>query len=593
MTQFHSVAVPPWTPGLFRDLLCARTYSQLLYLLLSFPLGFAYFCALVLGVTFGASMVIVWVGLPILLLVLMGMLAAAELERQLAARLLGTRIQHRPRRRGADGLRAWALERMGDVGTWKSLLYLMIKLPFGLASAAIVVILVGLSAALIVFPVADSALVNLGNRTLTLPGLMATPVAGIGLLTFTAGVIRGLAHLWSLLSASLLADAEDDQQARREVLALSRSASIIAFAGSLEETLETLIAQAQTATGTAAFAVWHIETSTLPARWTLGASRALPEEFVTGLREVYQASPVLSTELRPGQAQALRNAPLTWLEDDRYAPVHACLRAADWTSVISVPLVYRGELIGRLDAFSARHEFAPRDLDFLSAVADQAAVAIENARLFERVQAQASLDERQRLARDLHDSVSQALYGVILGIRTARTWLDRDPAKAAEPLAYALSLAEGGTAEMKALLFALRPESLELEGIVAALRKQADVLSARYRLAVDADLGEEPQVSLAVKEALFRIAQEALHNMVKHAEATHVRLTLSQVGATLVLDVKDNGLGFDPHQAFPGHLGLRSMQERAKNAGGLLRLDTAPGAGVHLTVTVPCPSGAT
>src|SRR5213078_3825441 len=139
-------------------------------------------------------------------------------------------------------------------------------------------------------------------------------------------------------------------------------------------------------------------------------------------------------------------------------------------------------------------------------------------------QAKAALEERQRLARELHDSVSQALFGISLGARTARALLAQDPARAAEPIDYVQSLAEAGLAEMRALIFELRPESLESEGLVAAISKQAAALRARHQIEVRADLGAEPALPLERKEALYRIAQEATHNTVKHARAGAIDL---------------------------------------------------------------------
>jgi signal transduction histidine kinase len=220
------------------------------------------------------------------------------------------------------------------------------------------------------------------------------------------------------------------------------------------------------------------------------------------------------------------------------------------------------------------------------AVASQAAVAIENARLYQQAQELAAVEERQRLARELHDSVSQALYGIALGARTARTQLDRDPARAVEPVEYVLSLAEAGLAEMRALIFELRPESLELEGLVAGLEKQAAALRARHHVDVTADLCPEPDVSLRVKEAISRIAQEALHNTVKHARASHVDLSLSYDNGEIIIEIRDDGAGFDPGGEFPGHLGLRSMRERAAKFGGTLRIDSEPGAGTRIVASV-------
>ena len=187
--------------------------------------------------------------------------------------------------------------------------------------------------------------------------------------------------------------------------------------------------------------------------------------------------------------------------------------------------------------------------------------------------------ERRHLARELHDAVVQALYGVVLGARAARGLLDRAPGQAAEPIEYVLSLAEAGLAETRALIFDLRPESLEIEGLVAALTKQAAPLSARHGIEVHTDLCDEPALPLDIKEALYRIAQEALHNTMKHAQARRVDVRLADQAGTIVLEVCDDGRGFNPDSSFAGHLGLRSMSERATQLGGTLQIESAPGRG--------------
>jgi PAS domain S-box-containing protein len=194
--------------------------------------------------------------------------------------------------------------------------------------------------------------------------------------------------------------------------------------------------------------------------------------------------------------------------------------------------------------------------------------------------------ERRRLARELHDAVVQALYGIVLGARAARGLLDRTPGQAAEPIEYVLSLAEAGLAETRALIFDLRPESLETEGLVAALTKQAAPLSARHGLEVHTDLCDEPTLPLDIKEALYRIAQEALHNTVKHAQAGRVDLRLADQAGTVVLEVCDDGKGFNPAGSFPGHLGLRSMSERATQLGGTLQIASAPGRGTCVRAAI-------
>ncbi|MEX1158704.1 MAG: sensor histidine kinase, partial [Thermomicrobiales bacterium] len=156
----------------------------------------------------------------------------------------------------------------------------------------------------------------------------------------------------------------------------------------------------------------------------------------------------------------------------------------------------------------------------------------------------AAVEERQRLARELHDSVSQALYGISLGAQTARTLLERDPAAMAAPLDYVIELAQVGMAEMRSLIFELRPESLEAEGLVAALEKQAAAIRARQRLTVDLTLSPEPDwLSLDGKEALYRIAQESLHNTIKHAQASWIGKRLTSGADSLVLEIVDDGKG--------------------------------------------------
>src|SRR5256885_605592 len=199
--------------------------------------------------------------------------------------------------------------------------------------------------------------------------------------------------------------------------------------------------------------------------------------------------------------------------------------------------------------------------------------------LYEQAQELAALQERQRLARELHDSVSQALYGISLGAHTAKETLESDPEQALTSIDYILTLTEAGLAEMRALIFELRPESLEIEGLVAALTKQVAVLRSRYKLTVDADLGEEPDLLMETKHALYRVAQEALHNIVKHARASKVELRLARQANEITLEVHDNGKGFDPAGPFPGHLGLRSMRERVTKIGGKLSIESVPRQG--------------
>jgi PAS domain S-box-containing protein len=257
-------------------------------------------------------------------------------------------------------------------------------------------------------------------------------------------------------------------------------------------------------------------------------------------------------------------------------------------SWVAVPLKLKERVIGMLSAsHSQPGYYTLHHADLALAIANQAAIAIENARLYAQAQDLAALEERQKLARELHDSVSQALYGIALGLHTARLQLDRDPGALPESLDYLLSLADAALAEMRALIFELRPESLEREGLAAALAKQGVALQARHELVVSTDLCDEPDLPLRTKQELYRIAQEAMHNTVKHARASEVVLRLQQTADGMTMEVQDDGVGFDTTASFPGHLGLHSMCERVTNLGGTFQVASTPGAGTRICVRIP------
>jgi len=206
--------------------------------------------------------------------------------------------------------------------------------------------------------------------------------------------------------------------------------------------------------------------------------------------------------------------------------------------------------------------------------------------LLERIHEQAALEERQHLARELHDSVSQALYGILLGTNAAKRQLET-PEAALGALNYVEGLAQAGIAEMRALIFELRPEALEQDGLVGALQKLLDAMESRHNLDTEYAHPGEPEVPLALKQVLYRIAQEATHNVVKHAHASKVLLSLGWLGDSLLLQVEDDGVGFDPTLEYTGHLGLRSMRERVEELGGRLEIVSSAGAGTRVTARVP------
>lgn len=304
---------------------------------------------------------------------------------------------------------------------------------------------------------------------------------------------------------------------------------------------------------------------------------------LSDINPVRQVEPVIIPDVRADNSLAK-----LWREDMLAHFGEIPSYVSTW---MSIPLLVKDRTIGLISLHHERvNYYTSRHAELAFALASHAAVAIENARLYGQAQKLAALQERQKLARELHDSVSQALYGIALGSRTARMAVDKDGFKREniiEPLDYVLSLAEAALAEMRALIFELRPESLENEGLVAALTKQIDALKVRHQILIDASFCVEPQLALEVKETLYRVAQEALHNVVKHAQATQVSLRLGSDERQVTLEIRDNGVGFDPLGSYPGHLGLQSMRERAERLGGGLSIESRPGRGTRVYIGVP------
>jgi signal transduction histidine kinase len=199
----------------------------------------------------------------------------------------------------------------------------------------------------------------------------------------------------------------------------------------------------------------------------------------------------------------------------------------------------------------------------------------------------ATSDERARLARALHDSVTQALFSMGLTTRSLELLLQTDPEAGRAKLAELRELQKDALAEMRTLIFELRPASLETDGLVQALRNHAAAVRARTGLevGVDADLADRPP--LPVEEALYRIGQEALHNVVKHANAERAIIRLWSGRDGLHMSITDDGTGFDPEDVPRGHLGLVGMRQRAELAGAQLTLESERGSGTRVEIHVP------
>ncbi|MFF0205122.1 GAF domain-containing sensor histidine kinase [Streptomyces sp. NPDC005017] len=233
--------------------------------------------------------------------------------------------------------------------------------------------------------------------------------------------------------------------------------------------------------------------------------------------------------------------------------------------------------------------FTEEDEELLAILAQHAAIALTNARLYERSRELTIAEERSRLAHELHDAVSQKLFSLRLTAQAAATLVDRDPTRAKGELQQVAALAAEATDELRAAVVELRPAALDEDGLVATLRDQAKVLDRAHHARVTFASHGVRALPAAQEEALLRVAQEALHNALRHSGAEHVGITLDRRGGGAVLRVTDDGSGFDPRTVRRAgrHLGLVSMRDRASGVGGGLSVESAPGKGTTVEMEVP------
>ncbi|RRR71238.1 MAG: GAF domain-containing protein, partial [Candidatus Viridilinea halotolerans] len=256
-----------------------------------------------------------------------------------------------------------------------------------------------------------------------------------------------------------------------------------------------------------------------------------------------------------------------------------------------VPIVTGERLLGVLNIEAAEREaFDDADAKLLTTVADMLAGALENVRLYRRAQAAAVLEERNRLARELHDSVTQQLFSMTLTAQAARAQLERNPPRVAGQLERLQETATAALAEMRALIAQLRPPALRDQGLVAALQQHAQKLSQREGIVISLGVVGDERLAQGSEQPIFRIVQEALNNVCKHAAACNVQITLEFSSNVILVRVRDDGAGFAP-EATPSsagrQLGILGMRERAAELGGTLELCSTPGSGTEVVVRVP------
>jgi len=358
----------------------------------------------------------------------------------------------------------------------------------------------------------------------------------------------------------------------------------------LDEILNYIVAQASWLSGSDASAIYRLQDNN---RWlNIQAARGLePDSTIektipvgqgmTG-QAVLKRQPVVVSDTsryfaelvneREGELEAQQRAFLTHMVN-RYG------------AMLAVPLLVKDKIYGTISLYYDKpREFSEEEIRLATAVADQAALAIENARLRTQAEEAAVASERHRLARDLHDAVSQTLFSASLIAETLpRVW-ERYPDEAWKSLAELRQLTRGALAEMRTLLLELRPKALTEAKLDKVLGNLIEAITSRTRipisLAVEGNCALLPDVQIA----LYRIAQEALNNIAKHAKASQATVSLSCEPKKVELCISDDGRGFDPKSISPHHLGVGIMHERAKAIGATLKIESQPGCGTQVVV---------
>lgn len=381
------------------------------------------------------------------------------------------------------------------------------------------------------------------------------------------------------ICASLEAEKAAARESRRrleESESLQRVTTALLQKITQDQVLDVVCAEAQRLTAATGTAVLLLDgEDLLLTRWT-----GLPHPHTTRMRS---RDSFAGAAVREGTNQLINDAASSAL---------AYYRTPRPNTLLSVPLRLAGGVIGVLDVSGGANGFTDADTSIISHLADQAAIAIHTARLRHQAEQVRVMEERQRLARELHDSVTQALYSIGMFTDAARRAVAaRRNEQAAVHLEDLHSAAREAMLEMRLLVFELHPPALEDEGLVGALKTRLAAVESRGGMATQLHVDGRPTaLPPRVEEALYRMAQEGLNNSIKHAGARRVALQVRFSPGSVSLTVDDDGIGFIPEKAHAtGGMGLRSMRERVERLGGTLHLVSTPGQGTHLTAQVPTP----
>jgi nitrate/nitrite-specific signal transduction histidine kinase len=421
--------------------------------------------------------------------------------------------------------------------------------------------------------------------------------------TATGDELEELATQFNLMASQLQEsyDHLESQVANRtkELATLNTLAAVVSRSLNLDDILKDALDEALAIMGLSKGQAFLLDEDSQSL--TLMAHRGLSDELVLHTTQLPLGSNTSGLAAREGRPVVRRVA------DYPESRFKRLVQREGVQQVISAPLMAKGKTVGAIDlGSSGLHSLSPEQLSLLAAIGHQIGVAVENARLYEQAHQLAIMEERSRLARDLHDAVTQTLFSASLIAQTMPAVWENDRGEGRRLLMELRRLTRAALAEMRALLLELRPAALAETSLDHLLRQIAETVTGRTGEPVEVTAEEDLSLPDDVHVALYRIAQEALNNVVKHAQASQVLVSLQRAspagerqGASsspasgqhtpgrecgVELHVRDNGRGFAPGDIQPGEMGLGIMRERARAIGAELQIESQLGAGTHIGI---------
>jgi PAS domain S-box-containing protein len=369
----------------------------------------------------------------------------------------------------------------------------------------------------------------------------------------------------------------------RELSALYDVATVANESVDLQTTLQRVLERTLAAMRSRAGAIHLLDEDSQMLR--MATHRGIPSDLAAQRKIVPLGSGTLGRVLE-------RDEPL--ITDPGYQGTIIDITQWGFDYYIGLPMRVAGQSLGVLSVLrgTGQPKFSEEEVALLASIADQTGAVVEAARLRQLARQAAVLEERQRLARDLHDSVTQTLFSMTLTTEATRLLIQENPDRVADQLDRLHELAQDALTEMRSLVQQLRSTTTAQGGLVPALREHIIERQKQDGLQVVLDVAREKQLPPEYEDALFRIVQEGLNNVVKHAQTQQAEVTLHLTDEAVILVIEDDGVGFDPSKKLTAkphkfHFGLATMQERAEMLGGNFTIETNPGAGTRIEIDIP------